>query len=268
MPHSQQLLHALQLVDHSTCCLGAAPQVGGGVRAIQVREVEISGSVTACFFLLHDDGSEEDVSYRKVGRGALGLTHVQVVSKRALARGPSHPAASKQQGGRRHDAAAAHYPLASPSGRVLGRRGLQCCRGSSRVLCARRLSLRATLSNLLAAAALSTLPLPSCCSAWAACSPTWPWRWRTATQQAAGAGAAAAAAGAAVAGAAVAAVAAAAGAGDAAAGNERQLVCKLCHLEIRACRTAKRRRTVSEEWKEARGRWQDGQPLAAPLVTR
>lgn len=35
------------------------------MRAIQIREVEIGHAVTACFFLIHDDGSDEDVSYRK-----------------------------------------------------------------------------------------------------------------------------------------------------------------------------------------------------------
>ena len=40
-------------------------QLAGGVRAIQVREVEVERSVTACFFIIHDDGTDEDVSYRK-----------------------------------------------------------------------------------------------------------------------------------------------------------------------------------------------------------
>lgn len=52
--------------------LAAPPQLAGGVRAIQVREVEVAGQVTACFFLLHDDGSDEDVSYRKVGAAQAG----------------------------------------------------------------------------------------------------------------------------------------------------------------------------------------------------
>lgn len=40
-------------------------QLEGGVKAVQIREVEVANSVTSCFFLLHDDGSDEDVSYRK-----------------------------------------------------------------------------------------------------------------------------------------------------------------------------------------------------------
>ncbi|PSC70438.1 Guanine nucleotide-binding subunit beta 1 [Micractinium conductrix] len=66
----------------------AERKVGGGVRAIQVREVEISGSVTACFFLLHDDGSEEDVSYRKcLGRLFPDLAMEMANSNAASGRG-------------------------------------------------------------------------------------------------------------------------------------------------------------------------------------
>ncbi|PRW44914.1 Guanine nucleotide-binding subunit beta 1 [Chlorella sorokiniana] len=43
----------------------ATRKLEGGVRAIQIREVDIGGNVTACFFLVHEDGSDEDVSYRK-----------------------------------------------------------------------------------------------------------------------------------------------------------------------------------------------------------
>jgi hypothetical protein len=35
------------------------------VHSIQIRDVEIGDNVTSCFFLIHSDGSDEDVSYRK-----------------------------------------------------------------------------------------------------------------------------------------------------------------------------------------------------------
>lgn len=59
------VLPACRAARNADVALPLLPQLEGGVKAIQIREVEVANSVTACFFLLHDDGSDEDVSYRK-----------------------------------------------------------------------------------------------------------------------------------------------------------------------------------------------------------
>ncbi|GAB4817405.1 hypothetical protein N2152v2_004451 [Parachlorella kessleri] len=43
----------------------AERKLGGGVRAVQVRETNHGGNRTTCFFLIHDNNKAEDVSYRK-----------------------------------------------------------------------------------------------------------------------------------------------------------------------------------------------------------
>ncbi|KAI7840955.1 hypothetical protein COHA_005385 [Chlorella ohadii] len=55
------MVHELVKLGHPD----AARKLEGGVKSIQIREVDIDGNVTACFFLVHEDGTDEDVSYRK-----------------------------------------------------------------------------------------------------------------------------------------------------------------------------------------------------------
>ncbi|KDD73790.1 hypothetical protein H632_c1835p1, partial [Helicosporidium sp. ATCC 50920] len=41
----------------------AERKLAGGVRAVQVRDTEHEGATSKCFFLIHEDGKVEDVSY-------------------------------------------------------------------------------------------------------------------------------------------------------------------------------------------------------------
>lgn len=43
----------------------AARKIGAGVEAVQLRTIERDGVSSSCFFLIREDGTSEDVSYRK-----------------------------------------------------------------------------------------------------------------------------------------------------------------------------------------------------------
>ena len=62
-----------------------------------IKDIDMGGNVTQCFFIIHDDGSDEDVSYRKCVANLFPEMAAELMANNSSR--PSRPAAQRSRGG-------------------------------------------------------------------------------------------------------------------------------------------------------------------------